>query len=480
MGTLSYTGEINLPSSSNGWQIAGAADFNLDGQQDLLMYNPTLGSSKISLMRQGAVLRDVILPSKPGWKPVAAADFNKDGKVDILATETKGSRNQVWYMNGTSVTRSADLTNWAGSNAVAAGDFNQDGNTDVVIYNRDSKWSGIWLMQGTQQVGWGDLSKWEGWTPVAAADVNKDKVTDIVFYNPIDKSSRLELMGTGSAPLDLPNLPNSKPVGLGDFNRDGQFDVLTNNTATGSNTARLVSPTSTSTTASTSNWVLKYREDFSSDVNFPAWNRYSGVPSTANLDSWFKPSNAVVQNGFLNLLIKPELNNGDHYAGAGIDTGFGYKQDYGKWSVRVKAPSGKGASGYVGLYAQDAQGNDLWPPEIVLTEVQGKAPTSNVMTVWTQGASGPEYNSTTYVGPNFTDSFHTFTVEYDPGQIRWYVDGNLRKTAAPSNFPANLKWKLAIGDLVGDANNSFIGAPDSATSLSTAMQVDWVEIYQKA
>ncbi|NJL42382.1 MAG: VCBS repeat-containing protein [Pseudanabaena sp. SU_2_4] len=180
--------------------------------------------------------------------------------------------------------RSADLTNWAGSNAVAAGDFNQDGNTDVVIYNRDSKWSGIWLMQGTQQVGWGDLSKWAGWTPITAADVNKDKVADIIFYNPVDKSSRLELMGTGSDPLDLPNIPNTKPVGLGDFNRDGQFDILTNNTASGSNVAHLVSPSSTSTT-STGQWVLKYREDFSKDVSYPAWNRYSGLPSTQNLDS---------------------------------------------------------------------------------------------------------------------------------------------------------------------------------------------------
>ncbi|NJL42384.1 MAG: VCBS repeat-containing protein [Pseudanabaena sp. SU_2_4] len=53
MGTLSYTGEMNLPSSSSGWQIAGAADLNLDGQQDLLMYNPTQGSSKIVINETG-------------------------------------------------------------------------------------------------------------------------------------------------------------------------------------------------------------------------------------------------------------------------------------------------------------------------------------------------------------------------------------------------------------------------------------------
>lgn len=479
MDILNYTGDINLPSSSGGWQIVGVADFNRDGRSDLLMYNPLQGSTKIDLMNQGAVLKEVNLPSKPGWKPVAAADFNKDGLVDILATQVDGSRNQIWYMRGTTYLKSAELPSWASTNAVAAADFDRDGSTDVVIYNRDANWSGIWFMQGTQQVGWGDLSRWNGWVPVAAADMNKDKVADIIFYNPSSGTGQIDLTGIGGGVFGLPNLSGAQPVGAGDFNRDGQFDILTNYSGSGANVAHLVSPSSTST-APSGNWVLKYREDFSKDVSWPAWNRYSGTPASPNINAWNKPENAVVGNGVLKLWIKPEANNGENYSVAGVDTQFGYTQQYGKWSVRAKLPAGKGVSGYIGLYAEDAQGNQMWPPEIVLAEVQGKNPKNDVMTVWTQGSSGPEYDATTYTGADFTTGFHVFTVEYEPGQIRWYVDGQLRKIATPANLPPNLKWKLAIGDLVGDPNNSFIGSPDSTTRFPTAMEVDWVEAYQRS
>jgi beta-glucanase (GH16 family) len=477
MDAFNYAGEVNLPSSSGGWQIAGVADFNRDGSPDLVMYNASLDSTKVTLMNGGSVLREVKLPNSPGWKPVATGDFNRDGKVDIVATQTNGSGNRVWYMNGSNYVRSADLPSWAGSNAVAAGDFNKDGNADVVIYNRDGQWSGIWLMQGTQQIGWKDLSSWNAWTTVAASDLNKDNVPDLIFYNPTDKSSRVDITNSGSPAINLPIAANTKPVGAGDFNRDGQVDLVTNNIVSGANVANLLTATVNQTSG---NWVLKYREDFTADVAWPAWNRYTGVPDTANTDSWNKPENAIVSNGTLKLLIKPELNGDRHYSAAGIDTGFGFKQEYGKWSVRAKAAAGKGVGGYVGLYAEDAQGKPVWPPEIVLMEVQGKDPKNNVMTVWTQGSAGPEYNATTYVGTDFTAAFHTYTVEYEPGSIRWYIDGQLRKTATPTNFPSNLKWKIAIGDGVGTQSNSFTGAPDATTKFPTSMEVDWVEAYQRA
>jgi hypothetical protein len=476
MDAFSYTGEVNLPSSVGGWQITAVADFNRDGNADLVMYNAAQSSTKIALMNRGTLLQEVILPSTPGWKPVATGDFNKDNKVDIVATQTSGSGNRVWYMNGTSYSRFVDLPSWAGSNAVAAGDFNKDGNADVVIYNRDSQWSGIWLMRGTEQVGWQDRSNLNGLIPVAAADLSRDGTPDLILYSPADSTSRVDITNSGSPTVVLPTLSNTRPVGAGDFNRDGQVDLVTNNVVSGANVANLL----TKTTVSSGTWVLKYREDFSADVSWPEWNRYSGIPNTPNIDSWNKPANATVANGFLQLTIKPEINGDKHYSAAGIDTGFGYKQEYGRWSVRAKAPAGTGVGGYVGLYAEDAQGNPVWPPEIVFMEVQGKDPKNNVMTVWTQGSSGSQTDATTYVGSDFTAAFHTYTVEYEPGSIRWYVDGQLRKTASPSTIPPNLKWKIAIGTGVGAPGNTFIGSPNAKTKFPTTMQVDWVEIYQKS
>jgi beta-glucanase (GH16 family) len=76
---------------------------------------------------------------------------------------------------------------------------------------------------------------------------------------------------------------------------------------------------------------------------------------------------------------------------------------------------------------------------------------------------------------------HIYAVEWDPTQIRWYVDSTLYQTVTPKDLPGAwvfdhpffILLNLAVG---GD----WPGAPDSTTVFPQAMLVDYVRVYQQS
>ena len=90
-------------------------------------------------------------------------------------------------------------------------------------------------------------------------------------------------------------------------------------------------------------------------------------------------------------------------------------------------------------------------------------------------------------GASFADDFHTFAVEWLPGEMRWYVDGELYQIQqdwystdssgttyaypAPFNDDFHLILNLAVGGY-------FPGDPDTSTWTSTKFQIDYVRVYE--
>ena len=89
----------------------------------------------------------------------------------------------------------------------------------------------------------------------------------------------------------------------------------------------------------------------------------------------------------------------------------------------------------------------------------------------------------------FADSFHTFAVKWEPGEISWYVDGFLihrendwysvtegqGEIAYPAPFdqPFYIILNLAVG-------GSWVGYPDGTTDLKNARyEIDYVRVWQK-
>jgi hypothetical protein len=71
---------------------------------------------------------------------------------------------------------------------VSTGDFNRDGNTDVLWHNPNTGVLSVWLLNsqgiviGTQTVG--SIPPPPPWRVVGAGDFNRDGNTDVLWHNP--------------------------------------------------------------------------------------------------------------------------------------------------------------------------------------------------------------------------------------------------------------------------------------------------------
>jgi beta-glucanase (GH16 family) len=223
-----------------------------------------------------------------------------------------------------------------------------------------------------------------------------------------------------------------------------------------------------------------WSEDFKGGTE--RWNVYDG-PFATNNYTFFQRPNVWVDttdgNGYLNLAILKDSGSQVCTSG-GVDTQFSHTQRYGKWEVRAKVAPGYGAWTYIGLFPENPS---VWPPEVDFAEVIGKMPTHLYLTQHYLNKGQVSTYNTTYNNSNtdWSADFHTYTVEWIPKKISYYVDGV--KVAEQPDKVGNNRMKLAIGTACG-APGSWADHPDNATvngfpyALPSFAQVDWVKIYR--
>jgi len=203
-----------------------------------------------------------------------------------------------------------------------------------------------------------------------------------------------------------------------------------------------------------------------------------------------RPQNVQVQSGNLVITaVKEDYTGPDgvsqHYTSARMQTKGLFSQQYGRFEARIKIPKGQGMWPAFWML-----GNNIdtagWPAcgEIDIMENIGKEPSIVHGTLHAPGYPPAGYTAA-YTLPSgaFSDDFHVFAVEWEPQQLRIYVDGNLYGTYTQSGSPSPTNWpfstqpfflllNLAVG---GD----WPGAPDASTQFPQQMLVDYVKVYQK-
>lgn len=149
-----YTVEF-LPVEDLNWQIVGTGDFNNGGTNDILWrYGGPGGYVRLWYTEWSDLQGDDLLAvSDLSWQIVGTGDFNKDGHVDILwRYNGPGGYIRVWYMNGKEVIGGDDIMPvvdpaWQIS---GVGDYNGDGSPDLVWrYFGPGGFNCIWYMNGT-------------------------------------------------------------------------------------------------------------------------------------------------------------------------------------------------------------------------------------------------------------------------------------------------------------------------------------------
>ena len=124
--------------------------------------------------------------------------------------------------------------------------------------------------------------------------------------------------------------------------------------------------------------------------------------------------------------------------------------------------------------------------EIDIMEFDGAKP-SHVLGTLHFGDQWPNnrQSSGEYVLPQgkFSEDFHTFTLEWERGEMRWYIDGKQYQTktkwdskAAAFPAPFDQRFHLLLNLSVG---GRLVGAPDASTVFPKRFVIDYVRVYQR-
>jgi beta-glucanase (GH16 family) len=243
-------------------------------------------------------------------------------------------------------------------------------------------------------------------------------------------------------------------------------------------------------------WSLAWSDEFNGSALDPAnWVMETGGSGWGNneLESYTNRSqNAYLENGSLVIkAIKESYTGPDgiarNYTSARLITKNKFTQTYGRFEARIKIPYGQGVWPAFWMLGSNIDSAG-WPTcgEIDIMENIGKEPSTVHGTIHGPGYSGANGIGAPYSltsGQKFADDYHTFSVEWEPNVLRFYVDGILYTTRTPADLPSGKTWvydhpffiilNLAIGGY-------WPGNPDDTTVFPQTMKVDYVRVYSRA
>ncbi len=203
--------------------------------------------------------------------------------------------------------------------------------------------------------------------------------------------------------------------------------------------------------------------------------------------------NVFIKDGKLVIKAIESEKDGEKYYTSGKVT-MQNKCDftYGKVVVSAKVPEGQGLWPAIWMMPKDESFYGQWPKcgEIDIMEVLGNDVSTAYGTLHYGEPHAEQQGVYELTGETFADSFHEFSVEWEPGEFRYYIDGNHYLTVndwftavdgedekpypAPFNQPFFVQMNLAVG-------GTWPGNPDETTDFENAeFEIDYVRIYQKA
>lgn len=249
-----------------------------------------------------------------------------------------------------------------------------------------------------------------------------------------------------------------------------------------------------------SNWVY--------DTGFGGWGNDESQYYTTSTE------NSRIENGHLVIemhdisddpVFDPVLGRDLNYSSARLKTKDRHAWTYGRIEARIRLPFGEGSGLWPAFWMLGSDIDQVgWPQcgEIDIMEYISRVPTEIFGTIHGPGyAGGASFGNIIDLGrrvapdtptplPDLTDpqdpaygsDFHVYTVEWEPNEIRWYMDGTLYHTATPADVSPN-QWvfdhdhfillNMAIG-------GNFGGSIETANlTFPTQMLVDYVRVYQE-
>lgn len=264
---------------------------------------------------------------------------------------------------------------------------------------------------------------------------------------------------------------------------------------TGSNpTATPVSPTATpqatvAPTPGSGSYELVWSDEFNgTDIDLNNWTYDIGYGSNGwgNAElQWYtnEPENARVENGTLIIEARKERFRGQQYTSARLKTQGLHSWTYGRIEARIKVPYGQGIWPAFWTLGDNIE-TVGWPQsgELDIMEHIGSEPATVYGTVHGPGYSGADGVGGSYTLPSggLTDDYHVYAVEWEPNEIRWYIDNIHYATVTPDDVPGEWVFDHNFFIIMNVAVGGYWpGEPDETTVFPQRMYVDYVRVYQR-
>lgn len=250
---------------------------------------------------------------------------------------------------------------------------------------------------------------------------------------------------------------------------------------------------STRNTTLTNGYSLVWDDEFNqpdgSSPDTKKWNYSTGGNGWGNseLECYTdRNNNSFINKGMLVITAIQEEYMGCKYTSARLNTLVKGYWKYGRFEIRAKLPATQGIWPAFWLLPADITRYGSWPAsgEIDIMELVGKEPGRVTGTLH----FGNPHNSITNhfdlpVGTDYSDDFHVFSLDWEPAEIHWYVDGKLFQTAnqwftsvenSPFPAPFNVEFYVIINVAIG---GNWPGNPDATSTFPQSMYVDYVRVY---
>lgn len=218
----------------------------------------------------------------------------------------------------------------------------------------------------------------------------------------------------------------------------------------------------------------------------PGWTNEELQEYTTSTD------NVFVRDGSLIIkAIKTEKDGSDYYTSGKVTSQNKKDFTYGKVVARAKVPEGQGLWPAIWMMPKDEGFYGQWPKcgEIDIMEVLCSNTKTAYGTIHYGEPHAEQQGIYNLESGSFSEDFHEFSVEWEPGKMRFYIDGNLYHTVndwftavkdeeekpypAPFNQPFFVQMNLAVG-------GTWPGNPDETTDFDKAeFEIDYVRVYQK-
>ena len=244
-------------------------------------------------------------------------------------------------------------------------------------------------------------------------------------------------------------------------------------------------------------YSLLWNDEFDgADLDESKWTRETRQPGWTNneLQEYTNSTdNVFVKDGKLVLkAIKSEKDGKDYYTSGKVNSQNKTDFMYGKVVVSAKVPEGQGLWPAIWMMPKNENVYGQWPKcgEIDIMESLGNDTTISYSTIHYGEPHAEQQGTIIKSGADsFSAKFHEYSVEWEPGEMRFYTDDELVLKVndwftaiagsdelpypAPFDQPFFVQMNLAVG-------GNWPGDPDASTDFANAeFLIDYVRVYQK-